>query len=53
MIIFRKMKKERFRLILWLGFVLILFAYFLKIKQTINDYDDKTNHTNSVKNIID
>jgi|TARA_B110000444_G_scaffold249014_1_gene273591 hypothetical protein len=52
MIIFRGMKKERFRLILWLGFLLILLAYFFKIKETINDVKI-INQKNSVQNTID
>ena len=52
MIIFSGMKKGRFRLILWLGFLLILLAYFFKIKQTINEVKI-INQKNSVQNTID
>ena len=41
MIIFMIMKKERFRLILWLGFILIVFAYFIRLKQAVNDSNEK------------
>jgi len=48
------MKKETFLLILRLGFTLMVIAYFIRIKQAINENKEKSlTQSNTVHKVLD